>query len=141
METKTKIMKTDLKKMVSDYLKNSEKHLFITKNVWEKEYGETYYKVFSILIGEKTHYAVITITGDKVYVSIKDTSWVNTKNYFGMMKNEVFPQYRKHLSVKSYAGDARIDMMTKFDKIKEFIKSGQIIEIKELEAKIIEMMK
>ena len=129
VETKTKeVMKTNVEKLIEKYFKNAEKHLFEVKHVWDKEYKETYYKVIPV---DSKRYITVTIAGDKTDVSVKDIDWVTTKNHLGMMKNEVFPQYKKHRSVKRIK-----ELQDKFDKIKEFVKSNSKLGADELKSEI-----
>jgi len=139
--TKTKIMKKEKKvrvvptqeqldKMVMDYLKCSEKHIFQTKYVWDKEYKENYYKVFPKMFDGKTYYVAITFGEGKANVKIVDTSWVNTKNHLGMMKNWVFPQNVDHKSIK-----LNFDMKIKMDIVKKLILESSDIESLKLDVK------
>lgn len=123
MEKKEKTVPTQeqINKMVADYLRNSEKHLFQSKYVWDKEYNESsYYKVIPITLGGKLHYMKIEVNGDKLKVlSVNDTSWVSNKNHLGMMKNYVFPQFVKHRSVRQYTDKVRIRLSSVFYDIKK----------------------
>lgn len=138
---KTKVMKKEksvkviptqeqLDKMVSDYLKASEKHYFQTKYVWDKDFKEDYCKVFSTTFDGKLHYVAVTIEGGKVNVKVADTSWVTTKNHLGMLKNNVFRQEMKHKSVKPSA-----EMKVKWDIVKRFIDASSDSETLKLEIK------
>ena len=135
--TKTKVMKKEKKvkvvptqeqidKMVLDYLTTSSKHLFQSKYTWDKDYNENYYfKVIPAVIQGKLHYVKLEVSGDKLKVDgIFDTSWVSNKNHLGMMKNNVFPQYKKHKSVKQYTGDVRPRLETIFYDIKKLIENN-----------------
>ena len=126
-QLKTKTMK-DVSMQIANYFKNAEKHTFQRRYVWDKEYQEVYYKVIPVVLKSKLHYIAIEIDGEKVKVDIKDTSWVTTKNHYGMMKNEVFPQYFKHKSVRK-----NYEIQEKFDKIKKFIELNSEINADELE--------
>lgn len=56
-----------------------------------------------------------------------DTSWVITRNHLGMFKNQVFPQYVKHKSVKKINS-----LEEKFDKIREFANENNSLDIAKL---------
>lgn len=138
--TKTKVMKKEkkvkviptqeqLSKMVHDYLKCSSKHVFQTKYVWDKEFKDIY-KVFPATIGGKLHRVEITISGDKVGVEVKDTSWVETKNDFGMLKNYVFLQEKNHQSIKLSA-----KMKLKMEIVKKFVDSASDVDTLKSEIK------
>lgn len=131
-EKKVKVTPTQeqLNKMMLDYLKGSSKHMFQTKYVWDKDYKDTCYKVFPATIDGKLHYVAITINGDKVGVEIKDTSWVTTKNQFGMLKNRVFRQEMNHKSFK-----ASDEMKLKMDIVKKFIDAAKDVEVLKVEIK------
>ncbi len=131
--TKTKVMKKEkkekvvptqeqLSKMVMDYLKASEKHIFQTKYVWEKEYGDNFYKVFLKVLGGEIYRVKIKMNSGKVEVIITDLI-VRTKNEFGMLKNYCFPQNVNHKSVKP-----SVEMKLKMDIVKKFIESSENIE-------------
>jgi hypothetical protein len=105
-EKKTKVVPTQeqLDKMVMDYLKCSEKHIFQTKYVWDKEYKENYYKVLPVLINGgicfvEISFDLIDSKIDNISVKVIEIN-VTTKNHFGMMKNRVFPQFKNHKSIK-----------------------------------------
>jgi hypothetical protein len=131
-EKKVKVTPTQeqLNKMMLDYLKSSSKHMFQTKYFWDKEYKDTCYKVFPATIDGKPHYVAITIDGDKVGIEIKDTSWVTTKNQFGMLKNRIFRQEMKHKSIKP-----SLEMKIKWEIIKKFIDSSIDLEVLKVEIK------
>ena len=140
-KTKTIIMKKEKKvkavptqeqldKMVIDYLKCSEKHIFQTKYVWDKEYKENYYKVFPKMLNGKTYYVTIKFGEGKVDAKVVDTSWVKTKNHLGMMKNEVFPQCVEHKSIK-----LSFEMRVKMDIVKKLILESSDIESLKVDVK------
>jgi len=134
-KTKTKVMKEEvnLKKAMKDYLRESSKHYFQTRMVWNKEYKEEYYKVFPGVFDGKLHYIAIAIAGDKVKVSVNDTSWVTEKKHLGMIKNDVFRQNVKHKSIKP-----SLEMKLKMKIIKNFIdESSDIDTLKEEIKKIL----
>lgn len=131
-----KVMKTNVEKSVEDYLKNAEKHLFDSKYVWDENYAGNYYKVIPIMLNNNLHYVSIAFNSNGVRVDIKDTSWVKTKNHLGMMKNEVFPQYKKHKSIKKVK-----EFQEKFDKVKQFAESNSEMEISKLKLEIEKIMK
>jgi hypothetical protein len=114
--TKTVPTQGQIYKMILDYLKSSEKHYFQTRYVWDKKFGEDYFKVFPATLGGKLHYVKVAFEGGKTSVKVIDTSWVTTKNHLGMLKNNVFRQEMKHESVKP-----SLEMKVKFDIIKSFI--------------------
>lgn len=139
-EKKVKVVPTQeqLNKMVMDYLKNSSKHTFQTKNCWESEFKENYYKVIPAAIDGKQHYVAISFTVkdskvESVTVNVRQIN-VTTKNQFGMMKNDVFPQYKNHKSVKQSK-----KMRENFEKITNFILSAQ--NKSEIESKIVKILK
>jgi hypothetical protein len=137
---KTKVMKKEkvvptqeqIDKMVASYLYSSYNHLFQFKYVWDKEYEkDTYYKVIPVNIGDKLHYVTMTIKSNTVDFSVKSTNWVDTKNQLGMLKNLVFPQYKKHKSIKSYVGGCKmVAMHTMFMDIRQ-IKASTVDELRE----------
>lgn len=134
-EKREKVVPTQeqLNKMVTDYLKASEKHIFQVKYVWEKEYKDNFYKVFSKVLDGKIYYVKIQMSSGKVDVSINEMS-VNTKNELGMMKNYVFPQNVNHKSIRQSA-----EMRLKMDIVKKFIDSSEDIET--LKSEIIKILK
>lgn len=147
--TKTKVMKKEkrvkvvptqeqIDKMVLDYLKASSNHLFHFKSVWDKEYKESsYYKVIPATIKGKLHYVKLEVVGDVLkVVNIVDTSWVSNKNHLGMMKNNVFPQYKTHKSVKQYVGDVRTRLSTVFYDIKKLIENNPEMSKEEIKKMI-----
>lgn len=121
-QKKEKVVPTQeqLDKMVSDYLKNSEKHLFQVKYFYEEKFPEEYYKVMPIeLNDEHKHYCMkITFSKSSVKVDFYRVDWINTKKGLGMMKDEVFLQYKKHKSVKQGK-----KIREKFEQIKNYINS------------------
>lgn len=123
MEKKEKTIPTQeqINKMVADYLRSSEKHLFQSKYVWDKEYNESnYYKVIPVTLEGKLRYMKIEVSGDNLKVlSVNDTSWIKNKNHLGMFKNIVFPQFVKHKSVKQYTDKVRIRLSWVFYDIKK----------------------
>lgn len=134
---KTKVMKKEKRvktvptqeqigKMALDYLNTSSRHLFQSKYVWDKGYSEnSYFKVIPAVIKGKLHYIKLEVAGDVLKVdSIVDTSWVTNKNQLGMMKNGVFPQYKKHRSVKQYVGKIRPRLSTIFYDIEKLIENN-----------------
>jgi len=136
-KTKTKVMKKEkrvktiptqeqIDKMVLDYLKTSSKHLFQSRYEWDENYNDNdYFKVIPAIIQGKVHYVKIGVSGNTLKVnSIVDTSWVNNKNKLGMMKNDVFPQYKKHKSVKQYVGEVRPRLSTIFYDIEKLIEKN-----------------
>ena len=131
-EKKVKVTPTQeqLNKMMLDYLKGSSKHMFQTKYVWDKEYKDTCYKVFSATVDGKLHYVAITIDGNKVGVEIKDTSWVTTKNQLGMLKNRIFRQEMNHKSFKP-----SLEVKLKMDIVKKFIDAAKDAEVLKAEIK------
>ena len=147
--TKTKFMKKEkkaklvptqeqLNKMVIDYLKSSSKHIFQTKNVWDSEFKENYYKVMSAVIDGKQYCVAISFTikdskVENVTVNVRQIN-VTTKNQFGMMKNDVFPQYKQHKSVKQGK-----KIREQFEKIVELISNNQ--NKSEIESKIVKILK
>jgi hypothetical protein len=125
-EKKVKVVPTQeqLNKMVMDYLKSSSKHIFQTKNVWESEFKENYYKVIPTVIDGKQHCVEISFSIkdskiENVYAKVREIN-VTNKNQFGMMKNGVFPQYKIHKSVKQSG-----EMREKFEEISKLILSGK----------------
>lgn len=112
--------------MVLDYLTTSSKHLFQSRYIWDKDYNENYYfKIIPVIIQGKLHYIKLEVSGDKLKVdSIVDTSWVSNKNHLGMMKNNVFPQYKTHKSVKKNIGSVRLGVETIFYDIKKLIENN-----------------
>lgn len=148
--TKTKVMKREkkvkvvptqeqLNKMILDYLKLSSKHLFQSKYTWDKDYDENnYFKVIPATIEEKLHYVKLEVVGDTLKViNIVDTSWVSNKNHLGMMKNNIFPQYKTHKSVKQYVGDVRPRLSTIFYDIEKLIENNPEMNKEEI-SKMIE---
>jgi len=127
-EKKAKVVPTQeqIDKMVLDYLTTSSKHLFQSRYTWDKDYNENYYfKVIPAVIQEKIYYVKLEVSGYKLKVdSIVNTSWVSNKNHLGMMKNNVFPQYKKHKSVKKYFGSVRPRLETIFYDIKKLIENN-----------------
>lgn len=137
METqvKTETMEAELQKAISRYLKNAEKHLFVTKYCTAEKYSDgNYFKVIPVEISESLHYIKINISGDKINVKVNDTSWVKTKNHLGMMKNNVFYQWNKHKSIKRIP-----ELQEKFDRIKELAGSAKNAE--SLKGEIEKLMK
>ncbi len=139
-EKRVKVVPTQeqLNKMVMDYLKSSSKHTFQTKNVWESEFKDNYYKVMPAVIDGKQHCVEISFSVkdskiDSVYAKVREIN-VTTKNQFGMMKNSVFPQYKNHKSVKQSR-----KMKEKFEKISNFISSSQ--NKSEIESEIVKILK
>lgn len=131
--TKTKVMKKEkrekvvptqeqLNKMVTDYLKASEKHIFQVKYVWEKEYKDNFFKVFLKVLSGKIYRVEIRMSSGKVDVNIKEVN-VSMKVDIGIMKNYVFPQNVNHKSIRQSA-----EMRLKMDIIKKFIDSSEDIE-------------
>lgn len=139
-EKRVKVVPTQeqLNKMVMDYLKSSSKHTFQTKNVWESEFKENYYKVMPAVIDGKQHCVEISFSVkdskiDNVYAKVREIN-VTTKNQFGMMKNSVFPQYKNHKSVKQSR-----KMKEKFEEISNLISSSQ--NKSEIESGIVKILK
>jgi hypothetical protein len=129
-KTKTKVMKKEkitkvtptqeqVDKMVLDYLNSCEKHYFQARYVWDKEFKEDYYKVFSAKIDGKLYCVTILVEDGSARVKFVDTSLVTTKNQLGMMKNNIFGQEMKHKSLKP-----SVEMKVKFSIIKNFIESS-----------------
>ncbi len=123
-EKKEKVVPTQeqLNKMVGDYLREASKHLFKVKyfEYYEPEdkrdeYPDTYYKV--IPVRDKEWCIVVTFGsgGVKTHPISIDCK---TKNGLGMLKNSMFPQYKKHKSVKQ----AR-ELRNKFEEIQKYINS------------------
>ncbi len=147
--TKTKVMKREKKvkvvptqeqmnKMVADYLKSSSKHTFQTKNIWDSEFKENYYKVIPAVIDGKQCYVAISFSVkdlkiDNVSAKVREIN-VTTKNQFGMMKNDIFPQYKNHKSVKQSR-----NMKKKFEEISNLISSSQ--NKSEIESGIVKILK
>ncbi|MEK6829546.1 MAG: hypothetical protein AABY15_05490 [Nanoarchaeota archaeon] len=139
-EKKVKVIPTQeqLNKMVMDYLKSSSKHTFQTKNVWDSEFKENYYKVIPAVIDGKQCYVAISFSVkdskiDNVSAKVREIN-VTTKNQFGMMKNDVFPQYKNHKSVKQSK-----KVREQFKKIVNLISSGQ--NKSEIESNIVKILK
>ena len=123
-EKREKVVPTQeqLNKMVSDYLKESSKHLFKVKyfEYYEPEdkkdeYPDTYYKI--IPIRDKDWCIVVTFGSGGANPSIISID-CKTKNHIGMLKNSMFPQYKKHKSVKQTK-----DFINKFREIQKYINS------------------
>ncbi len=129
---KTKVMKKEvnLEKAMSDYLQESSKHYFQTKMVWYDKYKEDYYKVLPAFFDGKLHYVSIKISGDKVDVSINDTSWVTEKKHLGMIKNDIFRQNVSHKSIKP-----SLELKMKMKIIKNFIDESSDMETLKTEIK------
>ena len=123
-EKREKVVPTQeqLNKMVMDYLKASEKHIFQVKYVWEKEYNDNFYKVFLKVLNGKIYRVEIQMKSGKVEVSIKEAN-VSTKNELGMIKNYIFPQNINHKSVRQSP-----ENKVKMDIVKKFIESSEDIE-------------
>ena len=130
-EKKTKVIPTQeqLNKMMLDYLNLSSKHVFQTKYVWDKDYGDIY-KVFPATIDGQLYRVEITISGDKVNVEVKDTSWVKTKNDLGMFKNYIFRQEMNHKSFKP-----GLEMKLKMEIVKKFVDSAADVDVLKSEIK------
>jgi len=147
-EAKTKIMKREkrvktvptqeqIDKMVSEYLKNAGKHLFIKKDYYDKGFKkDRYFKVIPAALDGKMHFISITVSPTRVDVSIRDTSWVKTKNDLGMFKDVVFPGHYKHKSVKSYVGKNRVKLKQVFYGIEKLVKDNPSITKDELRNEI-----
>ena len=123
-EKREKVVPTQeqLNKMVMDYLKASEKHIFQVKYVWEKEYNDNFYKVFLKVLNGKIYRVEIQMKSGKVEVNIKEAN-VSTKNELGMIKNYIFPQNINHKSVRQSP-----ENKVKMDIVKKFIESSEDIE-------------
>ncbi len=122
------VKKTGVEKEVVDYLINAEQHVFTTKYYYENEFdGKSLFKVIPILSNNNVYVVLIKIGVEKVVVSIMDTSWVITRNHLGMFKNQVFPQYVKHKSIKKINS-----LEEKFDKIREFANENNSLDIAKL---------
>lgn len=139
-EKRVKVVPTQeqLNKMVMDYLKSSSKHTFQTKNVWDSDFKENYHKVMPAVIDGKQHYVAISFTVkdskiENVNANVRQIN-VTTKNQFGMMKNDVFPQYKNHKSVKQSR-----NMREKFEEISKLISSSQ--NKSEIESGIVKILK
>ena len=131
---KEKVVPTQeqINKMVASYLYSSYNHLFQFKYVWDKEYEkDTYYKVIPVNIGDELHYVAMTIKPNTIDFSVKSTKYVWNKNHLGMLKNSVFPQYKKHKSVKSYVGGYKmVAMNTMFMDIRQ-IQASTVDELRD----------
>jgi hypothetical protein len=123
-EKKEKVVPTQeqLNKMVSDYLKESSKHLFKVKtaNYYEPkekqdEYPDTYCKV--IPVRDKEYCIVVTFGSSGVNTRLVFIT-SRTKNELGMTKDAMFPKYKKHKSVKQNK-----EMRIKFEEIQNYINS------------------
>lgn len=125
-EKKEKLVPTqeELNKMVVDYLRTTEKHVSQVKYTWDKEYKDNLLKVFPKFLNGKLYYIKIEFSSVKVDVKIVDTSWVSSKNGFGMLKNRVFQQNMNHKSIKP-----SIDVKIKMDIVKEFISFSEDFEV------------
>jgi hypothetical protein len=123
-EKREKVVPTQeqLNKMVMDYLKASEKHIFQVNYVWEKENKDNLFKVFLKVLNEKIYRVEIQMKSGKVDVIIIDVN-VSTKNQFGMLKNRIFLQNCKHKSIKP-----SLEVKIKMDIVKKFIESSEDIE-------------
>lgn len=123
-EKKVKVVPTQeqVSKMVQDYLQQSSKHLFKVKyfEYYEPEdkrdeYPDTYYKLIPVRDKE---WCIVVTFGSGGIKTMPISTTCNTKNALGMLKNSMFPQYKKHKSVKQTK-----EMREKFAKIQEYIDS------------------
>lgn len=140
-EKKVKVVPTQeqINKMVGDYLKESSKHLFKVKyfNYYEPkekrdEYPDTYYKV--ILVRDEDYCIKVTFDSKEVRTSAISFA-CKTKNELGMLKNGMFPQYKKHKSVKPTR-----EMVDKFEEIQKYINSTEKPGKADIEVKIKEIL-
>lgn len=124
-EKREKVVPTQeqLNKMVMDYLKASEKHIFHVNYVWEKEKKDSLYKVFLKVLNGKIYRVEIQMKSEKVDLRIKEVN-ISTKNEFGMLKNYIFPQNCKRKSIKP-----NLEVKIKVDIVKKFIESSDDIEL------------
>jgi hypothetical protein len=134
-EKREKVVPTQeqLNKMVMDYLKASEKHIFQVNYVWEKENKDNLFKVFLKVLNEKIYRVEIQMKSGKVDLRVKEVN-VSTKNELGMIKNYIFPQNCKHKSIKP-----SLEVKIKMDIVKKFIESSEDIET--LKSEIIKVLK
>ena len=103
------------------------------KYVWEKEYKDSFYKVFLKVLDGKTYRVEIQMNSGKVSVNIIEVN-VNTKNQFGMLKNRIFPQNINHKSVKQ-----RSEIKIKMYIVKKLIESS--VDIEALKSEISSILK
>lgn len=124
-EKREKVVPTQeqLNKMVMDYLRASEKHIFQVKYVWEKEYEDNFYKVFLKVLNGKIYRVEIQMKSGKVDVKTKEVN-VSTKNELGMLKNYIFQQNINHKSVRQ-----SLEVKVKMDIIKKLIESSDDMEV------------
>ena len=132
-EKKVKVTpsKEQLSQMVLDYLENSQKHLFQLKYVWDKEFENSYYKIFPVIRDGSVKYLTMIFSDSKSEIKVRIARLVTTKNHLGMFKNDVFPQYIKHKSVKQSK-----ELRERFKKIQEFIESNPSATDEELTAEV-----
>lgn len=140
-EKKVKVVPTQeqLNKMVGDYLNESSKHVFKFKDFGyyepkEKrdEHPDTYCKI--VLVRDEDYCIRVTFNSKEVR-TLTILSACRTKNELGMLKNNVFPQYRKHKSIKQTR-----EMMDKFEDIQKYINSPEKPGRVDIESKIKEIL-
>lgn len=147
---KTKVMKKEkrvktvptqeqIDKMVLDYLQSSEKHLFQSRYVWDEKYKEgDYYKVIPVILNGDAHYIKIEISNNEIkFINIKGTSWIKTKNHLGMFKDLVFPQEKKHKSVRGYNSGEKVKLNERFSEIKSIAELNPDISAEDLKKLIV----
>jgi len=126
-----------LDKTVLNYLESAEKHLYLSRYVGDDKF-HCHYKVIPVTIQGKSHYITAEVVNNEIKkITIKDTSWVKTKNHFGMLKNDVFPQYKKQKSVKVCNSEKKIRLDERFNIIKKIVDSNPEMSVEDLKKLIV----